>query len=229
MLDHGLTNVMSVWDHGESTNPITVQDSGIYRVSVTDDNDCIGEDSVRVIMYDNPISELEDEIIVCFDDMDSRLSLDPGSYDLYTYEWIYGSSSQVISTSQVASADQKGVYTVTLTNLANCSTRDSIYVKEDCPAHVWLPNSFTPNDNTVNDVWKIVGRGIETVEVVVYNRWGELVWMGNAMNDFWDGTHYVTNQDVQQDVYVYRLKYTYLNVEGGLELKQRMGRIALIR
>ena len=229
VLDHGLTNVTSVWDHGEVTNPVTVQDSGIYRVTVKDDNDCMGTDSVRVIMYDNPVSDLEDEVIVCFDDMDSRLSLDPGNYDSYTYEWSYGSSSDVISTSQIVAADQRGIYRVTLTNLANCSTVDSISVKEDCPAHVWLPNSFTPNDNTVNDVWEIVGRGIETVEVLVYNRWGELVWTGNAMGDFWDGTHHVTREPVQQDVYVYRLKYTYLNVEGGTVNKQRVGRIALIR
>ena len=75
----------------------------------------------------------------------------------------------------------------------------------------------------------IQGRSIESVEVYVFNRWGELVWEGNALGQFWDGTHNVTQQPVQQDIYVYHLKYTYFNVNGYLESKQRVGRIALIR
>ena len=209
------------WSTTGSSNSIQVISTGEYWLEVSNGG-CVDRDTISVVFFENPVSELMDDVILCFDDLEEALSLDPGRNG-EEYLWSTGETSQVIN------VDERGTYIVNITNLAGCVTQDYVEIKEDCPAHVWLPNSFTADGNSLNDVWMIQGRSIESVEVYVFNRWGELVWEGNALGQFWDGTHNVTQQPVQQDIYVYHLKYTYINVSGYLESKQRVGRIALIR
>jgi gliding motility-associated-like protein len=209
------------WSTTGSSNSIQVISTGEYWLEAANGG-CVDRDTISVVFFENPVSELMDDVILCFDDLEEALSLDPGRNG-EEYLWSTGETSQVIN------VDERGTYIVNITNLAGCVTQDYVEIKEDCPAHVWLPNSFTADGNSLNDVWMIQGRSIESVEVYVFNRWGELVWEGNALGQFWDGTHNVTQQPVQQDIYVYHLKYTYFNVNGYLESKQRVGRIALIR
>jgi gliding motility-associated-like protein len=209
------------WSTSSSSNSIQVMTTGEYWLDAANGM-CVDRDSISVVFFENPISELMADTTLCFDDLEVDLSLDPGRNG-EEYLWSTGETSQLIN------VDEKGTYIVNITNLAGCVTQDYVEIKEDCPAHVWLPNSFTADGNSLNDVWMIQGRSIESLEVYVFNRWGEFVLEGNALGQFWDGTHYVTQQPVQQDVYVYHLKYTYFNVNGYLKSKQRMGRIALIR
>ena len=211
-----------VWNTGSQSVSINADTSGWYWLEATNGS-CFSRDSIEVLFYENPVSLLQDDLILCFDDMIGGYNLDPGRSGVYNYLWSTGDTTQVINITS------KGTYLLELENLANCTTEDYIEIKEDCPAHVWLPNSFTPDNNMTNDVWIINGRGIETLDIFVFNRWGELIWEGNALGDFWDGRHYKTNKKVQQDIYVYHLKYTYSNVDGGQEQKQRVGRVALIR
>ena len=211
-----------MWNTGSQSVSINADTSGWYWLEATNGS-CFSRVSIEVLFYEIPVSLLQDDLILCFDDMIGGYNLDPGRSGVYNYLWSTGDTTQVINVTS------KGTYLLELENLANCTTEDYIEIKEDCPAHVWLPNSFTPDNNMTNDVWIINGRGIETLDIFVFNRWGELIWEGNALGDFWDGRHYKTNKKVQQDIYVYHLKYTYSNVDGGQEQKQRVGRVALIR
>ena len=210
-----------LWSTGEVSSEISTSATNVYWLEVTN-NKCSHTDSIFVSVFSNPISELMDDAILCFDELDNALSLDPGRNGV-RYIWSTGDTSQVIT------VDQRGTYLVEIENAAGCVTQDFVDIREDCPAHIWLPNAVTMDGNGINDVWTIQGRSIETVEVLIYNRWGELIWEGNAIGQFWDGTHQTTNVEVQQDIYVYHLKYSYLNVNGRLERKQRIGHLSLIR
>jgi gliding motility-associated-like protein len=66
---------------------------------------------------------------------------------------------------------------------------------------LYVPNSFTPNGDNVNDKFKVYGVGISTVNVQIYNRWGELIYQWNGLEEGWDGT--VANRLAPQDVYAY--------------------------
>ncbi|MBO72018.1 MAG: hypothetical protein CMD35_00230 [Flavobacteriales bacterium] len=207
------------WSTGSSSSSIQVLNTGEYWLEAANGS-CLDRDSITVVFYDNPVSELMNDTIVCFDDIENGLILDPGRNG-EDYLWSSGETTQTIS------VDEKGTYLVGITNLAGCLTEDRVEIKEDCPAHVWLPNSFTADDNSLNDVWMIQGRSIESVEVFVYNRWGELVWEGNALGQFWDGTY--MGKPAQEDVYVYSLSYTYYNVNNKLQRKKRQGWVTLLR
>ena len=183
---------------------------------------CRDTDSVRVNAYYYPESRLYEDTIICFDDLENGLNLNPGRVGV-KFLWSTGDTTQVIN------VNERGTYIVDIYNQIGCKTQDFVEIKEDCPALVWLPNAITADNNGLNDVFQIEGRGVESVNVLLYNRWGELIWEGNGIGAAWDGTHQVTGLEVQQDVYVYKLTYSYINVNGGQIEKRRVGHVALLR
>ncbi len=53
-----------------------------------------------------------------------------------------------------------------------------------------IPNIFTPNNDGINDVFKIKTNGVEALTVSVYNRYGGLIYRYFGLNGTWDGhTH----------------------------------------
>jgi len=72
---------------------------------------------------------------------------------------------------------------------------------------VFIPNSFTPNRNGVNDSFKVYGTGIVEAEMLIFDRWGELISSYKnlePMSKGWDGKY--NGQPVKQDVYTYKIK-----------------------
>lgn len=208
-----------VWSTSETTTLIEVNTTNTYTLTVTNGS-CEDQDDVLVTVHPLPISELMNDTILCFEDLPDGLNLDPGRVGV-AFDWGNGETSQVIN------VNSSGVYVVTITSGENCSITDRVSIKQDCPASVWLPNTFTPNGNSVNDHWEIKGRGVESVQVLVYNRWGELIWEGNNIGESWNGTY--KSREVQQDVYVYKLVYSYFDVNESLKSKTRTGTITVIR
>jgi gliding motility-associated-like protein len=82
------------------------------------------------------------------------------------------------------------------------------------PDHTfYIPNSFSPNDDGVNDVFMPEGiyKGVISYEISIYNRWGEQIFhaleptppVPSNMKSAWDGTY--RGQAAEMDVYVYRI------------------------
>lgn len=71
---------------------------------------------------------------------------------------------------------------------------------------LYVPNSFTPNDDEHNNFWVPVIDGVDlsTVKVQVFNRWGERVFESSDLNVGWDGRH--KGQVVPTGVYSYSIK-----------------------
>jgi gliding motility-associated-like protein len=72
---------------------------------------------------------------------------------------------------------------------------------------VFIPNSFTPTRDGLNDSFKIYGTGIVEAEMLVFDRWGELLSSYKnlePMTKGWDGKY--NGQPVKQDVYTYKIK-----------------------
>jgi gliding motility-associated-like protein len=68
----------------------------------------------------------------------------------------------------------------------------------DCEADVYVPNTFSPNGDGINDVFRPFGKDFRVLELSVYDRWGRRHHRGAAP---WDGGR------AAPGVYVYRLSY----------------------
>ena len=78
---------------------------------------------------------------------------------------------------------------VTLTDTNHCSNKDSlvVHLKPDCEVELIIPNIFTPNNDMVNDVFKLRGKNITNVICHILNRWGTHVYSFNRLEGFWNG------------------------------------------
>ena len=69
---------------------------------------------------------------------------------------------------------------------------------------MYIPNSFTPNDDERNQIFKVYGNGIVSLEVRIFNRWGQEIFMFADINAGWEGQT-VSGVLCPQDTYVYRV------------------------
>ena len=208
-----------LWSTGESVQSIDVSTTGIYSLIVTNVS-CVGVDELEFVVNPLPISQLMNDTVVCFEDLPNGLNLDPGRVGV-SFNW------NTPATTQMVNVNEPGVYIVDVTSTENCTTQDVVTIREDCPVAVWLPSGFTIDGNGLNDNWIIEGRGVTDVEVLVFNRWGELIWTGRGLGDSWDGTF--KGNVVQQDVYVYKLTYSYMNINEALISKTRVGTLTVLK
>ncbi|HKL09021.1 MAG TPA: PKD domain-containing protein [Bacteroidales bacterium] len=72
-----------------------------------------------------------------------------------------------------------------------------------------FPNAFTPNEDGINDIFKPVYKGVVEYELLIYNRWGELIFRTNDLDMGWNGK--VGGKEAKSDVYVWKAEGTFTN------------------
>ena len=96
-----------------------------------------------------------------------------------------------------------------------------IDVKDDYA--LWIPNTFSPNDDGKNDLFFVNGFGVTEIHLSIYSRWGDLIFSSSNEIEGWNGL--INGQRAQEDVYIYRVDYK--DVLGGFH--DINGRVNLIR
>lgn len=107
-----------LWSNGEVAGTININSAGTYYVDVTDANNCLGTDTIKVSQGIQPLVNLGNDTSSCATINIIVDAQNPGA----TYLWSSGATSQTIN---VVST---GVYFVDVTNTDNCTTRDSLEV-----------------------------------------------------------------------------------------------------
>ena len=69
----------------------------------------------------------------------------------------------------------------------------------------YIPNSFSPNNDGINDYFAGMGVGIKFTELYIFDRWGKQFFYEKGLYPKWDGRNQFDNTLVQEDVYVYRI------------------------
>jgi gliding motility-associated-like protein len=105
-------------------------------------------------------------------------------------------------------------YTATLTDANGCTTTGIVPVHYD--PLIYVPNAFTPNADAYNNTFFAVTHNILTFEMLIFNRWGEVVYSTSSIDHMWDGTY--NGVKVLDDVYVWQIIYTDLQ-ENRYELR----------
>ena len=206
------------FEHG-SGNPLVAVDDGVYTVNATYEI-CVLEDSLEVSFFPFPPSPNFRDTILCFEDFPDGFWLKAGE-TVSTFQWSTGQQSPEI---QVVGP---GIYMVEITNSDQCSISDTVLVEDFCAPSIYFPNSFTPNSDGHNDVFKAYGSNVAEFELLIFNRWGEQVFSSNSIDQGWDGK--VGGEMVQQDVYVWVAKYKLLNHRGATPDYEAQGRVTLLR
>ncbi len=129
----------------------------------------------------NPVPQLNagPGIQLCFGD---SVVLNPGSYTNYLW-----SNNSVLPTLVIRTP---GRYWVRVTNMYNCKAADTVIVSSLICKDIKIPNVFSPNNDGINDTWRINQlQYLANVAVEIYNRWGQIVYKSVGYSKPWDGTY----------------------------------------
>lgn len=119
-----------------------------------------------------------------------------------------------------------GVYTITQTvwNEFNCPDTAQLRVQVLPEYRFYVPNTFTPNADGLNDIFTPSIMGVEEYRLLIFNRWGELMFESKDLKDGWDGRY--KGDPCQQDVYVWKIEFRNAESE---QRERYIGHVNLIR
>lgn len=206
------------WNTSESKSTIEVSDIGEYILTIEHFSGCDGKDTLLVDAIENPTSLLGNDTTVCLSIM-KGIPLIPGEA-----KWTVWNTPSNQKTTNNILATEVGQYSVTLFNGNNCFISDRIEIKDFCSTELFLPNSFTPNDDGYNDTFGAQSVETYSYKLIILNRNGKIIFESNNLSDRWDG------KDAPQGIYVYQINYDIVNRDTGvLYNQQKVGTVTLLR
>lgn len=103
---------------------------------------------------------------------------------------------------------QEGVYELQYLNELGCNSDYSYHIIRYCGPSLYMPNSFSPNGDGINDVFLPSYNGYDSVRLRVFSRWGAVVFDGKIDHETgWDGTY--KGEIVPAGRYMFVLYYSY--------------------
>jgi gliding motility-associated-like protein len=186
---------------------------GQYQVLITGDSVCPLNLELEVGLGPDadPRPELPEKVLYCDGD---NVALYPGPFDAYL--WSDGSTGAEYPVTDT------GLVVVTVTNAAGCTGTAEAEVSLNCFTGLWMPSAFTPNDDGLNDFFGPVSGLPETLELSVYNRFGQQVFFTNEFGKAWDGRY--KEELAPPGIYVYKARYKPF----GEEERMQRGRVLLL-
>jgi gliding motility-associated-like protein len=169
---------------------------------------CIAEDSVAIKIDPNTLPNVDIFATdpVCLNNGSILIQNKPGTSGVLSTDFNHTGFSTETSYSNLSD----GTYSLSIQNLQNgCILDTTITFEVDIENLLYIPNSFTPNGDLVNNLWKIEGVCIGEIDCRIYNRWGEEVGVLKSTNDAWDGKY--NGLDVPDGIYTYTIIVTYSN------------------
>jgi len=147
---------------------------------------------------------------------------DLSSNDAINWYWNFGINNDNSSTQNpYYNYPDTGNYNVVLSvfNQFNCVDSVSKTIRINEISTLYIPNTFTPNGDGINDVFKIVGNEIEEFEIYIFNRWGEQLFESKSQDNSWTG------KDAQTGTYTYKVTVKYKNTRR----ETKTGKILLLK
>lgn len=203
------------WIDNSSNATLTVSAAGNYWVEVTE-NGCTNSDTVQVTLLPLPAFTLGADTVVC----EIPFSISP-SQSYSSYIWHNGSTDATFT------VVEPGSYNVTVTDAFGCQGAENIEVGNGCQPTLVVPNVFTPNGDQTNDFFLIDASNIDEFEIVIVNRWGNVIRKFDSINDHWDGTT-PNGSEANPGVYFWRITYSYIEDQVKVT-EEKSGNVTLIR
>ena len=197
---------------------VNPQISTMYYVIGTDEFGCSATDSVFVQLYVPPVVDAGIDKYAFLGDL---VELNATSTSVGTYQW---SPPDYLNCADCAAPlsnpDLNYTYMVTLTDLNGCNGSDEVKIFYE--GVIYVPNTFTPGEN-INSLFKAEGGNIKTFEMLIFNRWGELIYTIDDFDKSWNGKH--NGIDCQDGTYTWKITYSDFNDKRG----SLVGHVNLIR
>jgi gliding motility-associated-like protein len=192
-LDAGNPGNHYYWNTGDTNQAVSIKTNGMYWVRVYQ-YQCEARDTIHIdLMQELNLPELLNLCGHEFVTIESNIDADD-------FMWSTGETTRSIKVTE------SGYYNLNA-SMGHCSLWDStLIIGKSGYSTLYIPNSFTPNDDGVNDIFTGKGNDITRFHLQVFNRWGTQVHETFNIDEGWngkfDGAHAPTG------VYFYVIRYS---------------------
>ena len=186
-------------------------ETGEYVVVGMDINGCVGTDTVLVSVHQEPTADFN-ILQLSLTTLDPTTGFENLSTGAVSYEWEFGDGSGI-------STEFEPIHTFPNNGPSEYEIVLTVYSIEGCPAEavkyihvfqdytIYVPNTFTPDGNGANEIFKpkLTGFDPNDFELLIFNRWGDLIFESHNMEVGWDGTFAGQDYQVQDGVYTWKI------------------------
>ncbi len=229
-----------LWDFGNgSTSPLEnptydYEFPGLFNVSLTvfANNGCqstINQNNF-IEVYSAPLVDFTytPESPTAYDPL---VSFSNQSSNAYEWNWFFGDGSFSNEMNPTHTYEIAGTVPVTLIAITEHGCRDTLVktITVSNEVSIFIPNSFTPDDDGINDLFYPVISGlglIDEYELIIKDRWGITVFTTNNIEDYWNGNNRNGQFYVQNDIYTWMIR---LKISGSEDSDYYYGTVTVIR
>ena len=210
-----------IWNSSATTQSITVSPNNTCSYTVTVSNaNCSATSSITINTFANPIANAGNDVTINIGG-DTQLYGSGGV--IYSWSPTTDLSCNVCE-NPIANPLATTIYVLIVTDNNGCTAIDTVkvIVEQKC-GEVFIPNAFSPNNDTQNDFVCAFGNCIQILNFTIYDRWGEKVFETNDPKICWDGKY--KGELMNSGVFVYYMTATLFTGE----IIKKQGNINLFR
>ncbi len=216
------------WSPNEAMSDSTAQNPVVNPTETTtylietDNSICEGSDVVTVFVEETPNLEISTDAIPSCDGLAVRFNNDSDPTLNYAWDLGNGTISEENAPSAVYNYSQLYMVTLTGTSDLDCTYEISEFIDaQDFTTYFDLktPNVISPNGDGFNDALDInvTGQIQECLQMEVFNRWGQVMFISSGNNTKWDGRTQA-GELVQPGVYFYYIEFNGASYKGNVEV-----------
>ncbi|MDR3693470.1 gliding motility-associated C-terminal domain-containing protein [Mucilaginibacter sp.] len=175
-------------DHDDTPNPVASPlQTTTYTVHISNDGCADSSKTVTVTVNQNPVANAGNDIVL-FEGQSAKLNGIVKGDNITGFSWSPATFlSDPNSLNPVASPIDDITYTLTAVSLTCGSSASKVFVR--VYKKIVIPNTFSPNNDGINDYWNIGGLvTYPQSALLVYNRYGQLVYQSTGYAKHWDGS-----------------------------------------
>ena len=214
---------------------ITLNQTGCIEIQlIASLQGCQGSMSIQnAVCLDDPPNANFSASTNQISELDNSVYFENQSINASYYSWIFGDGNQsnAFNATHNYSILQTDGYTVYLIaeSLNGCVDTTSIFIEVKEELIFYVPNTFTPNSDEFNNVFKPIftsGFDPDNYNLFIYNRWGELIFESNNPEIGWDGNYSGDYFSAQDGTYDWKIIF---KSDESDERKLVLGHVNLIR
>ncbi|MDP1802161.1 MAG: gliding motility-associated C-terminal domain-containing protein [Bacteroidota bacterium] len=200
------------WNTGDTTNVILIEPEAntIYTLN-SGISPCNSSTIFAVTVYTPQIPASFSDPTTIIYGSSSVIHANVPTGNIFNWSSSPDISCNTCETNTVTPAETT-IYTVTTTDNNGCIVTNTVLVQVDIICgDAFVPSAFSPNGDGFNDFWCVYGNCITSMNIQLYNRWGEKVFESGDKNNCWDGSYKGVMQN--DAVFIYQLKASLVNGE----------------
>jgi len=228
-----ISNGIAIGNGSDFNSVFTEADCYDITLQVTDNNGCMASLTTddMICVYNNPNASFTAYPNI-LENSSETVKFTNYSIGATTYNWDFGDTSVSNETNpshlynNISSNIQ---VTLTAESPEGCIGTNSLILYYKQPILIYIPNSFTPDQDEFNQTWgPVFTQGFDpyNFDLYVFNRWGEIIWESHDSKARWDGTNGLKGRECEDGIYTWKISYKPIQTDEKINLT---GSVQLIR